>query len=1307
MDSPESRKSLYDAVSGSVDIGDFKTFESKISPTEKVIAPALSEKEKEESGFGVGSFERQLQKNLHSPFTRLATFIAGEEPPVIGGITRTLDLPFNLIVGGAQAGGEELGKAGEALQKGAVGEAALRVAVAGGRTAIGTAMGVTPAGLAFGAGGETLEAVSPEIAETVGKALTPVTSITQPTGGAAQPLAELADLTFQAALFGFGNKVAGKLKTKILENKPLTPSEQKIFDGVKAEKSQAKPDIEKAIRDAGAEPVGTREGLVYFNDPKTKSTLVLKEGDVSPEAIAKKLETSRAKFETLPKSFRQTVIKELGGKDVETRFGKVGDLSDTDLIRIAEERKVRTEAPKSEAPISQGGDITVRGEANAEQIRRFQEQGKIKPAIEEKFEPSNHAEKKLGEVVDKNIVEPPQAGLAAGILPIAPREKPVKTLSYSEEQIKFDPTVEKRYSESHGVKPEPTTGRVREFITRLKERATREFEHLPKTGEFAELRFGLNKLAKQKGVASDRTVRAMQGVTADLNSTQFSLFERKILLDDLLFDAGKDRPLPFGFTKETLAQEHAKITGLTAKDQQVAGAVGRRREFNQAVRDSYVKALDDIGFDVSDRFKNDDYFRHQVLMYANSKGVTGVGKKLKTPTGRSFLKRRTGSEYDINTSYLEAEHEFTAQMLHDVEVAKTIKLVSDKYSIHDKVAKDAKAKGVEFEEAIPEGYTAWQPREGNVFYLADSIPAKLAAELESGILKQAGIGADDISKVLVFGQKRRQFVVKNEVAQTLDNLVKSKPESIVFDVDRKILSAWKEWQLISPRRIAKYNFRNVSGDADAAFVGNPSTFSKVPQAVKELYHVFYKDGAMTETMKDWFERGGFQTTLQAQELGDLKRFSVFKHINDTKTPIAELPAKGFKKYWETARLATDFRESVLRYSAYLDYHEQLKSGKLKNYGASLKDEVNALPDVRDKAFKLSNDLLGAYDEVGVTGQALRRYLFPFWSWKEVNMRRYSRFFKNAMDDQQLTSAIGRKAVGTAVKLPYNAYRVGKFVVKATAFWTTLQAWNHLMFPEAEASLDKDTQSSPHIIFGVDDKGKAIVFTRMGALGDFLEWFGMDEFPRQFDEWMTNKKTLKDIAVDMAKSPVNVFVQGSAPQFKVPAEALTGKSLFPDAFKPRAIRDTGLYLAQSLGLQAEYKELMGLPAPEYNTTMRDFFFYSIDPNQSGFSDVMEEKRRFMERVGKSSEGGYFSPKSNALYNYKLSLRYKDTEKAEKFLGEYLKLGGTREGLKRSMQSLDPLHGLNDQEKKLFISQLDEEGRKDLVRAINFYVNVLRP
>src|SRR3990167_5836661 len=97
-----------------------------------------------------------------------------------------------------------------------------------------------------------------------------------------------------------------------------------------------------------------------------------------------------------------------------------------------------------------------------------------------------------------------------------------------------------------------------------------------------------------------------------------------------------------------------------------------------------------------------------------------------------------------------------------------------------------------------------------------------------------------------------------------------------------------------------------------------------------------------------------------------------------------------------------------------------------------------------------------------------------------------------------------------------------------------------------------------------------------------------------------------------------------------------------------------------------------------------------------------KRRFMQGIQK---GGDFqaiaTPKSTAIYNYKTAIRYKDKEAAEKYLLEYANLGGTREGFKSSLGSLDPMSGLNSKEEKQFRESLSEDDRVRLDRAIKFY------
>lgn len=873
-----------------------------------------------------------------------------------------------------------------------------------------------------------------------------------------------------------------------------------------------------------------------------------------------------------------------------------------------------------------------------------------------------------------------------------------------------DPKIEKSYQESV-PKKESFFAKTGEYFTDMWHKMTRPYEHIPRNKEFAQLQFDLTKLQKQKGVASYDSVIEISKTLSELKTEDYNLFTRKVILDDLAGEAERGHDLPWGFDKDTIRVERDRVNTIVEQTPIVQNALIKRKAMWDTIKDEYTKAMSDIGFDVSERLKNEDYFRHQVLEYTNLQGLFGTGKKLKTPSNRGFLKAREGSELDINRDFIQPENEVMSQMLYDIQVAKTIKDIDKNYNIADSVRKEAKDKELEnWKDAIPEGYVLWQPREGNIFYMTDSIPAKLAEQLHSGMLEELGITKDDLRSALAIGGKRKEFVVKEEVAKTLDELVRTKTPSVIGDADRALMRGIKAWFLFAPRRYLKYEFRNMTGDADAAFIGNPSGFLKTPKATKELGDVLFGKKEITGELKEFFDRGGFDSTLFAQEMGDLKGLWTFERLYKEQTPgITEIPYRVWKKYWKTIRTTNTFRETILRYGNYLDYLEQMEKnpeGRPNNFGGSKPDEIMGLKDIKDRAYWLSNDLIGPYDRISVMGQHIREYWYPFWSWKELNFKRYAQFAKNAATDSRLAETAGRTMLGAVEKTPYMAYKVGKFLISATAFWSALQVWNHTMFPEEEDDLAEDIKSNPHIVFGKDSEGNIIYFNRIGALGDFLEWFGLDDSPKYVDKWMKGEMTLKEIATEMVQSPVNVIVQGITPQIKVPAELITGRTLFPDVFKPGIIRDRGLYLSRSLGLENEYKAIAGLPSKGYQDSLKNFFIYSADPGQGAYADIQETKRRWLKEQGKGAEGFWLTPKGNALYNLKLAIRYEDLEATNKYMYEYFTLGGTAKGIEESLNRMNPLSGLSKRDRNLFEQSLSSEQVKRLKKAMEFYHGTLK-
>ena len=294
---------------------------------------------------------------------------------------------------------------------------------------------------------------------------------------------------------------------------------------------------------------------------------------------------------------------------------------------------------------------------------------------------------------------------------------------------------------------------------------------------------------------------------------------------------------------------------------------------------------------------------------------------------------------------------------------------------------------VTWEDLIPEGYTLWQPREGHMFYMATSIPQGMAEQLFYGIMDELKISADMLKKEMAIGQKYPEMVVKEEVAATLEGLYS---DSIVESSKLKkiyptVYRGWKQYQLTMPRRYFKYNIRNLTGDLDAVLAGNPSALrpENLKKAWTDLWQAFFsKDKTMSPELKTWFERGGFESLLQAQEINDINRNRQFRHLMESRMKssawekVLKSPATMWNAYWDFARTTTDFREALLRYACYLDYAEQIKkgNGKPNNWGASNRDEIMALKDPLDRAAKMANELVGAYDEVSVIGTWLADHI---------------------------------------------------------------------------------------------------------------------------------------------------------------------------------------------------------------------------------------------------------------------------------------------------------------------------------------------
>ena len=103
---------------------------------------------------------------------------------------------------------------------------------------------------------------------------------------------------------------------------------------------------------------------------------------------------------------------------------------------------------------------------------------------------------------------------------------------------------------------------------------------------------------------------------------------------------------------------------------------------------------------------------------------------------------------------------------------------------------------------------------------------------------------------------------------------------------------------------------------------------------------------------------------------------------------------------------------------------------------------------------------------------------------------------------------------------------------------------------------------------------------------------------------------------------------------------------------------------------------------------------------------------MKKIGKFGEGFWMTDKGNALYNFKLAIRYDDEKAGRKYLADYIGLsqhqGQTKKqiiaGINSAFSSMSPLAGMSQKDMVGFVNSLKEEEKEKLRAAFRYYVDL---
>jgi len=627
-----------------------------------------------------------------------------------------------------------------------------------------------------------------------------------------------------------------------------------------------------------------------------------------------------------------------------------------------------------------------------------------------------------------------------------------------------------------------------------------------------------------------------------------------------------------------------------------------------------------------------------------------------------------------------------------------------------------------WENLIPEGYVAWQPKQGANVFRALTIEERAMQRILDGEIE---LTPEQVHTVLAIGGMRPQWVIPEDLAKTLDEFHKyiDDPMDNLF---RWAHSTWKQTVLLGPTRAMKYNLNNMSGDADICVAFDPQIMKYFKDAAGDLWRYHVKGERVPkpvqEEIDEAMEFGVIDSGLTMTDIPDISKSGAFKAlINEDPNKFVDL----VDRYWKNVREFTVWRENILRLAAYRRMKERvLGSEKYKGAGVSRVDEVAPLTGKR-RAAKLARDLVGDYGAISRGGMWLRENLFSFWSWAEINAPRYVRLFKNLQYEEGGDPwATGKRVAGVATKKVGGKVlkRVGRRVLQAHIVSGLVWLWNMTLFPDEEREIRR-TRRGLHVILGRNDETGEIHAIRFeGALFDALKWVGLSDWPNDVEDLVTGRADWRDKVAEIPKGAADRTINGVQPFIKTPFELIGGFSTYPSIFgegrrglRPRPIRDRTEHVVRTFGgwagLDKLYNVVMGKPRRTTDLTgwqkaarwVEPLLVYRTDPREASYWAIRHEASKWAEEhLNKTSPVIlHRSARSNALYYYRKALMWGDEKRAAKWLNEYFKEGGSPKGLEQSLRTQHPLYTIPKQHRGAFMAGLSKSDQELLRDALIWY------
>lgn len=836
--------------------------------------------------------------------------------------------------------------------------------------------------------------------------------------------------------------------------------------------------------------------------------------------------------------------------------------------------------------------------------------------------------------------------------------------------------VDKNMKSAHGLRGESILDKLKRWGGKVREQA-RHFEHI-READYPAVYNKLRILESIPDIVKKEAYDKISTIIRPIVKTKnyYEAFERFVVLNDLMSDINKGlydgKDLPWGYnTQDEVRQDAINMKKYVNENPDVKKVIEERNAMMRSIRDQLIKAklLDPKAKD------SEAYFHHQVLQFMESKPKNFPGLSISDARVKNIgaQKGRVGSAKAYNTNYIEAEFEVIAQTLEQLETRHILDRISDDVNIFPDIFEQAQNEGENWKSLIPEGYVKWYPKKGTNAYKAASFAEKaLTNALES---------PENVETVLEMTAEANNsmWVIPADLAKQLDSMKVFEKENPISQVFKGLTTGWKQYILFNPYRAAKYIVNNLSGDIDIVLAYDPRVLKYVPDAVRELY-ANAKGSEMSADIQAALHNRVIGSGVTVNEIQDINKEGVLKMIQGSDYNL-------IRKYFSAAMGANNFRENTLRLAAYKYFKDKVNSGK-NVYGASKKKSIDAIVDKEEKAGRLAVDLLGDYGNISQAGVWMREHVFPFWSWVEVNSPRYYHLLRNTrFEDGKTLAAVGARKTGI---------NVVKYGLKASIVMALIVLWNRAFFPDEDDEISQTMNDGKlYLILGRTDEGDIRMLKVTGSLSDMLSYAGLDNVVNDVNNISKGKSSIGREAKEAGKAIVNKFTQGAMPLEKTAVESIIGKSMYPDIFQPRQIRDAGEHISRVVSMDKVYKLLTNKPMKGLSKEMQSLLLYNASPGEAAYYAVREKVYDFLDEKGIERLSGEPTKKSNTLYYYKQALKYGDEELAKDWLKKYYDLGGTEEGMRRSIDKGEVLSPIPTRFRDEFIKTLD----KDDIELIN--------